>query len=207
MTEEQLMQPCGSRFDCTTPVQKKRGSKPLSCDACRALSRRLHIEKWNRKRRSVSETVVPVDAAPTPEPPPPAPAPVASYWSEDEGRFIECEVAWAGKGAMPHQDRVEPAWSKHRDLVLEHAPSSAQLLTKRDKQAIHRNGTPAQSGPWSKSPMHQIARDLAGFPDPIKVRVRGRCRNCGRMRQINGRRMCGVCCPVVNSRHVKRQAA
>lgn len=194
LTEDRWTRPCASRFQCSTLVPRRMGGgKPLVCDDCRFKARQMHISKWNERRRKEAEARdlarFAAAAAVIPEPvvavaQPIQPARVARYWSEDDGRFIECEVAWSGRGGMPHQSAVDLAWTKMRDLVLENAPSSAQLLTKADKDAIHRNGTAADVGPWSKSPMHgarcacgnAISRADAG-------KKYSRCRDCRRARR------------------------
>jgi hypothetical protein len=59
-------------------------------------------------------------------------------WSEDEGRYIECESIWDGRNPMPHELKDREVWRYTGNALLEAAPGKGSMLNAADKKAIAR---------------------------------------------------------------------
>jgi hypothetical protein len=97
-------------------------------------------------------------------------------WSEDEGRYIECESIWDGRNPMPHELENREVWRYTGNLLLEAAPERGSFPNQADKAAIARNTAPADMGmdPWRQK-RKAVTKCRCGRP---KMAKRAQCKRC-----------------------------
>lgn len=103
------------------------------------------------------------------------------YWDDESHAYIICEVVYAGRGAMPHQERyAEYCWQQRESMLLKAAPDTRAYPTVKEVRKAN------------LVPCDDLWR---AYPEPVPPHVR--CQSCGRaykpVTAVTKRRFCPLC--------------